>query len=245
MREKDMEISFRWFWDTIENPSFRPEKYKALRKLRAAIERNFGGRIGANMNFIAVCYFIGFENAQKLMRLVHRGKLYIPAGRNKRIVDCVGEQASFILRNNVFRFIFKSYMHGLGRGIAIEFPQTLMTTKQDAIAIQLAIIDSALRAPLQEASKLPQTQKEKADYFGVAQPDICKISNSNRYGETLKNIEIRKKEGGSLRDDWKERISPGKEYIMPLFCHCANFRIYQFHGELWSEITKEELDSFV
>lgn len=245
MRERDMEISFRWFWDTIENPSFRPEKYETLRKLRTAIEKDFGGRISANMNFIAVCYFIGFENAQRLMKLVHRGKLYIPAGRNRRITDIVGEQAGFVLRNSVFRFVFKSYMHGSGRGIAIEFPKALTTTKQDAIATQLAIIDSALQYPLREACSLPQTQKEKADYFGVAQPDICKISNSDRYRETLKNIEIRKKEGGSLRDDWKERISPGKEYIMPLFCYCANFRIYQFHGSLWDEITKEELVSFV
>lgn len=240
MTKRDMEITFQWFWNTIENPTFKPEKYQTLRKLRAAVEKDSDGEYAAKMNFIAVCYFIGFENAQKLMGLVHRGRLYIPAGRNKRIIDTIGEQAGFILRNKVFRFIFKIYTHRLGRGIEIEFPRTLMKTKQDAIAIQLAFIDSASRSSWQEASKLPQSQKEKANFFGVAQPDICKFLKSDKYRDTLKNIESMKAKGHDLRSDWKERLTPGKEYAMPLFCSCADFRIYQFHGDLFGETIKEE-----
>lgn len=226
---KEMEEFLReMLWHEIKKPDFNPCKIDFLRKHRESkiglSNKHSGGKAGkrgtqilARSNFLTVAVFIGFGEAKKLMALTRRGFLYIPAKQNSEIIKATSEQAGEILRSRAFRFVFDADKYGLGSPLRIEYPKTLCVSKSESIARRLAVIDFSISSLYEVAKSLPQTQAEKAKYFGVSQPRISNFQKRKEYREIIERgasaitcngvREILKREAVLNRDNFYETYS--------------------------------------
>lgn len=216
------------FWERITDPLIDPKKLETLCELRETIS-NASGTQGqlASVNFVAICFFVGLKNAQKL--LTPKGTLYIPPGRSAPICKKIGTQAGLVLRSRAFRFVFSAYP---GSALALKYPGRIKGFKKNELPVQLAIHDLASNFSLKRRKYLPQTQAESAKFFGVSQPDISRARRAEEYEKTIETRGLDK-----LSLGWNRAIRDAAENKI-----CLEHFPY-FYGALFRDKTAKEIES--
>lgn len=180
----------------------------------------------AEVNYSIVAAFIGAPAAIRLIKIANRSRLRIPASRNKRIIEIIGERAEAELRSKAFRKVFNS---GKGGSYEIEFRgfrknpkrSSQKSEKQKTLMPyypQWMYRKRGVDMPYQVArfmfeNNMP-TQKEAAKHFCVSPQYIGKCVRSERYLAALRDIASAKDEFKSELIDFLEFLS--FEYVHPL-----------------------------